>query len=524
MSRITVIPATRQQFTSIPLNAGRKKRVAGYARVSTDTDEQITSYEAQVDYYTSYIQSNPEWELVQIYTDEGISATNTKHRDGFNRMIADALAGKIDMIVTKSVSRFARNTVDSLTTIRQLKEKGINVWFEKEGIDTSDAKGELLITIMSSLAQEESRSISENTTWGIRKRMADGKVVIPFKRFLGYDRGEDGQPVINEEQANTVRLIYRLYLEGKTPCGIARYLTESGIPTTTSKTVWHSSCVESILTNVKFKGDALLQRYYSESFLTKKQLVNQGQIPQYYISNSHPAIIEPDVFDMIQQEMQRRKDKPERYSASSIFSGKILCGQCGGVYGSKVWHSTDKYRRVIYQCNNKYKGQQRCTTPHLTEDDIKKWFVSATNKLLAGRNEILAGFDDIKGTVFDTTALDAEAERLQTEMAGLARQVQSCIDENAHAALNQDEYHQRYNALVTQYEDVKARFDEAELQRQEKLNRRMAMEAFLCELRDLDGVITEFDERLWGALVESVTVFCCEDIRFSFKDGSESNI
>lgn len=206
---ITIIPATKMMHTGLPRNAAVKKRVAGYARVSTDSEEQQTSYEAQVDYYTKYIQSKPEWTFVKVYTDEGISALNTKHRDGFNEMIADALDGKIDLIVTKSVSRFARNTVDSLTTVRKLKEKGIEVYFEKEGIATLDSKGELLITIMSSLAQEESRSISENVTWGQRKRFADGKVSMPYKQFLGYEKGEDGTPVINEEEAAIVRLIYK---------------------------------------------------------------------------------------------------------------------------------------------------------------------------------------------------------------------------------------------------------------------------------------------------------------------------
>ena len=208
MSRVTVIPAKLDRATFMPLDKPIKRRVAGYARVSTDSEEQQTSYEAQVSYYTEYIQKRDDWEFAGVYTDQGISATNTKHRDGFNRMIADALDGKIDLIVTKSVSRFARNTVDSLTTVRKLKEKGVEVYFEKENIYTLDSKGELFITIMSSLAQEESRSISENVTWGQRKRMADGKVTMPYGRFLGYRKGEDGLPEIVPEEAEVVKLIY----------------------------------------------------------------------------------------------------------------------------------------------------------------------------------------------------------------------------------------------------------------------------------------------------------------------------
>lgn len=210
---VTVISPIVSNFTSGTTRLVTLKRVAAYARVSTDNDEQLSSYEAQVDYYTRQIK----WSFVNVYSDEGISATSTKKREGFNRMIKDALGGKIDLIITKSVSRFARNTVDTLTTVRKLKEKGVEVYFENENIYTLDSKGELLITIISSLAQEESRSISENVTWGQRKRFADGKVSLPYKQFLGYEKGEDGLPKIVEKEAKVVRLIYKLFLEGKTP-------------------------------------------------------------------------------------------------------------------------------------------------------------------------------------------------------------------------------------------------------------------------------------------------------------------
>src|SRR5690606_174246 len=250
-------------FTANPIKDQRKRRVAGYARVSTDNEEQLTSYEAQVDYYTNYIKGRDDWEFAGLYTDEGISATNTKKREGFNRMVADALAGRIDLIVTKSVSRFARNTVDSLTTVRQLKDKGVEIFFEKENIWTFDSKGELLITIMSSLAQEESRSISENVTWGQRKRFADGKVTVPFNRFLGYDRGEDGNLIVNPEQAATVKLIYSLFLQGMTPFGIASKMTADGVLSPGGKERWNAGSVRSILTNEKYRGDALLQKSYT---------------------------------------------------------------------------------------------------------------------------------------------------------------------------------------------------------------------------------------------------------------------
>ena len=280
---VTTIPATLSRFTAAPINSTKKRRVAAYARVSTDNEEQLTSYEAQIDYYTNYINGRDDWEFVGVYPDEGITGTNTKKREQFRQMVADALDGKIDLIITKSVSRFARNTVDSLTTIRKLKEHNVEVYFEKENIWTFDSKGELLLTIMSSLAQEESRSISENCTWGQRKRFADGKVTVPFKRFLGYDMGPDHNLVVNPEQAKLVKRIYGMFLQGQSPFQIARTLTDEGIPSPGGKDHWNPSNIKSILTNEKYKGDALLQKSFTVDFLTKKKKTNEGEIPQYYV-------------------------------------------------------------------------------------------------------------------------------------------------------------------------------------------------------------------------------------------------
>lgn len=410
--KVTSIPATLTRFTAAPINQQKKRRVAGYARVSTDHDDQFTSYAAQVDYYTNYIKGRNDWEFVEVYTDEGITGTSTKHREGFKQMIADALDGKIDLIVTKSVSRFARNTVDSLTTIRQLKEAGVEVYFEKENIWTLDGKGELLLTIMSSLAQEESRSISENCTWGQRKRFADGKISVPFQRFLGYDRGADGNLVVNREQAVIVKRIYSLFLQGMTYHGIADTLTKDGIPTPGGKKKWSISTVKSILSNEKYKGDALLQKSYTVDFLTKKTKVNKGEIPQYYVEDNHEAIIDPEVFEMVQREMAKRGKGKKYHSGVHAFSTKIKCGECGSWYGSKVWHSNSKYRKTIWQCNHKFDGDCRCQTPHLTDEEIQLYFLSAVNKLLATKTAVIANGREMPALLFDTTELEAEQTQL----------------------------------------------------------------------------------------------------------------
>ena len=328
MATVTKIPATVSRYTAAPIAAKAKRKVAAYARVSTDHEDQLNSYEAQCDYYTNYIKANDEWEFAGVYSDEGVTGTSTRKREGFQAMVADALAGKIGLILTKSVSRFARNTVDSLTTIRELKAHGTEVYFEKENIWTFDSKGELLISIMSSLAQEESRSISLNVTWGWHKRFADGKPVVPFSRFLGYDRGENGELVVNAEEADTVRLIYAEFLSGLSFTQIAKRLTEMGIRSPAGKEVWNSGTVKSILMNEKYKGCALLQKGYTEDYLTKKRVKNTGAVPQYYVEDSHEAIIEPETFDRVQDLIELRS-KHKHFSGSTIFSTKIRCGCCG---------------------------------------------------------------------------------------------------------------------------------------------------------------------------------------------------
>ncbi|WP_326975582.1 recombinase family protein [Caproicibacter sp. BJN0012] len=440
---VTVIPPTIARIQDNILRTHVRKRVAAYARVSTNDEEQQTSYEAQIDYYTQHIQAKNEWEFVEVYTDEGISGTNTKKRDGFKRMVQDALDGKIDLILTKSVSRFARNTVDTLTTVRQLKEKGVEVYFEKENIYTLDSKGELLITIMSSLAQEESRSISENATWGQRKRFADGKVSLPYKQFLGYEKGPDGLPRIVESEAKIVRLIYKLYLEGKTQNAIARYLMQQGIPSPAKKKKWNVSTVLSILQNEKYKGDAVLQKRFTVDFLTKKTKVNEGEVPQYYVEHSHPAIIEPEVFDLIQAEIKKRKTVGRRQSGLGCFSSKIVCGECGGFYGPKVWHSKDKYRRTVWQCNNKVANGTCCSTPYLSEELLQRAFVEAFNRVIENKDQIVEDFDSIIAVLVDTTALDKESVRLRDECAVVMELIRKCVEENAHSAMDQDEYQER---------------------------------------------------------------------------------
>lgn len=302
-------------------------------------------------------------------------------------MIKDALDGRLDLIVTKSVSRFARNTVDSLTTIRKLKEKGVECYFEKENIWTLDSKGELLITIMSSLAQEESRSISENVTWGLRRRFENGKCVIPYGSFLGFEKGDDGTPQIVEKEAQIVRLIYCLFMDGKTPAMICRELENRDIKSPRNKDTWSASTVFSILTNEKYKGSAILQKTYVADYLTKKKKVNNGELPKYIVEDSHQYIIEPAEWDLVQEEVARRRSLGKGYSGSSYLSSKLVCEDCGSFFGSKVWHSNDKYKCIIYRCNKKYESGLQCRTPHIKESEVKDKFLQAYNLYIGNFRE-----------------------------------------------------------------------------------------------------------------------------------------
>jgi len=528
MANVRVIPATAPVVSAQERNPAARRRVAAYARVSTDSDEQLTSYEAQVDYYTKLIQGWSDWQFVTVYKDEGISAVNTKRREGFKQMVADGLAGKFDLLVTKSVSRFARNTVDSLITVRKLKDVGCEVWFEKENIFTLDSKGEQLITIMSSLAQEESRSISENVTWGQRKRMADGKVSLPYAQFLGYEKGEDGLPKVVPAEAEIVRLIFRLFMEGKTFSAIAKHLGGQGILSPSGKDTWQTAVVRSILKNEKYKGHALMQKTYCTDFLTKKMVRNTGQVQQYYVEDSHPAIIEPDEFDAVQVEIERRRSLGRPASCTSIFAAKILCADCGGWFGKKVWGSYkgDKtYRKEVWQCNDKYKRLGKpgngCQTPHITEDDIKARFLTAFNSLMSNHDGLIEDCRLAQGVLCDTTAIDTELSELRREIEVVTELARKVIYENARTAVNQTEWAKRNNSYLERHRKASERACELELQKRERLGKGKILEGFIRDIKSRPLAITGFDERLWLSVIDTATVGQAGMMTFRFRNGSE---
>ena len=537
---VTVIPPRVRALPGMPTISVRPKRVAAYARVSTNSEEQLTSYEAQVKHYTEYIkcrEHTDNWQFVEVYTDRGITGTSTAKREGFNRMMQDALAGKIDLIITKSVSRFARNTVDTLTAIRRLKEHGVEVYFEEQNIYTLDGKGELLLTIMSSIAQEESRNISENVTWGIRKRFADGKVSMPYKRFMGYRRGEDGIPKIVEAEAQIVRGIFRRFLEGATGTMIAKELNEADVPCPACKSRlgedeieaekadrkkarWSASTVESILTNEKYKGDAILQKTYCTDYIQKTFVENDGsEIPKYYAQNSHPAIISSEVFDLAQMELEWRKSLNGSYSGKSCFASRVVCGDCGAFYGSKVWHSTDIYRRVIWRCNEKYIGEKKCTTPYVTQEELEKAFVSVMQRVLQEKDAITAACQK-KLVELDTAELGAEVARLENEASSIAECLRKLVEENARVQRDQKEYQREYDRRVVEYDRINAQIQTIEDRNRDKGKRRRKLEIFLGFLKKVE-VCEASEPYTFVTLVENVVVERDGRLQFYFRNGMQ---
>lgn len=498
---ISVIPARAQTRVAESGKPGTKLRVAAYCRVSTDDEEQLTSYEAQVSHYSNHIRQNPEWEFGGIYADEALSGTNTRKRTDFNRLIEDCMAGKVDYIITKSVSRFARNILDTLNYTRQLKEKNIPVFFEKENIISTDSKGELMLTIMASIAQEESRSTSQNVKMGISFRFQKGEMQINHNRFMGYTKDENKKLVIVSEEAEIIKRIYREYLEGASLLEIDRGLEADGILTAANKPKWRPESVKKILQNEKYIGDALLQKTYTVDFLSKKRVVNNGIVPQYYVENSHEAIIPRDLYMQVQEKLVRRtnlrsgKDGSKRvYSSRYAISSIVFCGECGDIYRRVHWNNRGK-KYIVWRCVNRLeeKGSD-CTSPTISEVDLQNAVLKAINQTISERDEFIGILMDNIATVLgekfdkDTDAVDRKLEELQSE---LIKQANSKED---------------YEAMVDEIyrlREVKQETLEHNAERHTKRQRVKEMEEFL---KKQGSGIAEYEDKLVRQLVVQVTV------------------
>ena len=527
MPKVTVIEPTINPLTQAPILSKVKRRVAAYARVSTDSDEQYTSYEAQRDFYTAYIKAKEDWEYVDTYADEGRSGTSTKSRDGFNAMIERALKGEIDLIITKSISRFARNTLDTISKVRELKAHHVEVYFEKENIWTFDPKSELIMTIMASIAQEESRSISQNVTWGKRVAFQKGKVSIPFGSFLGYEKGPDGEIKIKESEAELVREIYRLFLvEGQTCHSIANILNNKDIRTKKDKP-WSKNSVRSLLTNEKYKGDALLQKGYVENYLEHKVVRNNGALPKYYVENSHKPIIDRAEWDMVQAELARRESIADYYSCNDTFATKLICEDCGGFYGRKVWHSNDAYRRVIYQCNRKFSKDniKKCNTPHLTEEEIKDKFITAYNKIMVNKNIILKDIEEVISLLSDESDIDSKIDEVKSEQEVLEALVKVLIDKRTKTdEISEDEFQKQYEEYEKKFSKLNDKFTDLIKEKEIKKGKKEKMASIAHYLKKNPSNILIWDKKTWMVTVSSAIIHKDKTITFKFYSGQEIRV
>ena len=501
MGNVMKIPARPQVGNRAAKKEIKRLRVAAYCRVSTDNEEQATSYDTQIQHYREYIISKPEWELVDIYADEGISATNTKKRDDFNRMIDDCKLGLIDLVITKSISRFARNTVDCLNYIRELKEMNIPVFFEKENINTMDAKGEVLITIMASLAQQESESLSQNVKLGMQYRFQQGKIMVNTTCFLGYDKDDKGNLVINQKQAEVVKRIFREYLEGKSILAICRGLERDKIKTSRGN-------VRKILENEKYMGDALLQKTYTVDFLNKKRVKNNGIMPQYYVEDSHPAIISKEIFMQVQEEIARRgmlKDVHGRrkcFSAAHAFSQITFCADCGAEFSRLHWNNHGK-KSIVWRCSKRVEDYTKCSARTIKEDDLQQAFVEALQIMIGDSSNYLKRLQsNLNQIIVDPCALqniDDQLNKLQ------------------HELIERTENHEDYTDIADEIFRLREQREKVQVSKSSQAEYKKRIKELQFFIKSQPKQM-EFDETLAKHLLSKITVFD-DHVIFEFKSG-----
>lgn len=526
--RIVMIPAKAQEEIK---KAAKCLKVAAYCRVSTDDKEQKTSYEAQIQYYTNKINKNPDWQMAGIFADEGITGTQAKKRPQFLKMIRLCRQGKIDVILTKSLSRFARNTVDSLNYIRELKMLGIAVISEKENINTLTAESEMLITIMSCFAQAESESISKNVSWGVRQSFKSGNVPMQYKKLLGYKKGENDLPEIIPEEAEIVKDIFRSYLDGMSLRQIADSLNSRGIKTKHKQTVWQTEVVKSILVNEKYTGDALLQKTYITDCITKKSRKNNGELPMYLVKNHHEPIISRADFNRVQEEMARRgakksiadklgKTEQGKYSAKYALSELLICGECGSHYRRVTW-TAKGFKEIKWRCINRIQyGKRKChNSPTVDEQPLHKAIISAINEFCEVKDDVAKALRESITEVLDVN-LNGSVQAAQQRIDELARN----IDELIRLATVPEAAESAMSDIAKFSEEMKTlrEFIETEKAKQMTAQRGSAeLDAILEQLENEDFTLIEYDDVVVRQLIEKVTVESKDTITVTFKGGFE---
>ncbi len=511
MADITVIKANPNRINRSTAKSFERMRVAAYCRVSTDTEEQLTSYNSQMTHYRSMVEAEPKWELIDIYADEGISGTQTDKRTEFQRMINDAVAGRIDLIITKSISRFARNTLDTLKYVRMLKENNVAILFEKENINTMTMNGEMLLVILSSLAQQESESISANVKMGLKMKMKRGEMV-GYNGCLGYDYNPiDKTITINQEEAVTVRYIFQRYAEGTGAFVIAKELSRMQAKTKKGNIKWHESTVRGIIKNEKYKGDLLLGKTFTVDALTHRRLENMGEEEQYYITGNHEPLISEDLFNeahkmlAIRSSKHNNKGRTDKYSKKYAFSSIIKCGFCGGTAIRRTWHSGSDHEKYVWTCMTSIKeGKKYCPDcKAIDEKEIEQAFVNSFNMLCNNNRNIIEEFLSEMEESLGQLDVSRELKKVDKEIEAAEKRVSKLVDLRVDEIIDKQTYEEKYTELASKLEKLKADRLALQLSMNDTTDLRKRMKAFR-DVFEKNEPLKEFDRLVFESVVEQI--------------------
>ena len=524
---VTVIPAKPQMDQRTVM---RQLRVAAYCRVSTEEEEQQSSYEAQCTYYIDKIMTNPEWTMAGIFADEGISGTSTKNRDDFNRMIRRCRQKKIDLILTKSISRFARNTLDSLKYIRALKGMGIGIIFEKENINTLETDTELIITFMSAFAQSESESISANVRWGKRQAMKEGKASVNFKKLYGYYLDDEGNPQVNSDQAEAIRSIYDQYLQGASLRMIKLSLEGKAVPNPAGGAKWDISQIRSIPGNEKYCGDVLMQKTFTQDCINKKVIKNTGQLPMYLIQNNHPAIVSREIYQAVQAEKTRRSASasPSKkmsstgrscYASKFALSERLVCGECGTLYRRCTWKRNGK-TRIVWRCVSRLDyGAKYChQSPTMDEEPLQWAIMTAINSVMDSKETICRQITEAAveetGILPDSTMtlgeINRRLEELEAEFNILLQQPDSAVKNAA-----------RFGSIANEMASLKEQREKVAARLRKDQTVQLHVHTMKAALDGMSHHMQQWDEEMIRQLVHTVKVTSADHIKVFLYDGTE---
>ncbi len=524
---VTVIPAKPQMDQRTVM---RQLRVAAYCRVSTEEEEQQSSYEAQCTYYTDKIMTNPEWTMAGIFADEGISGTSTKNRDDFNRMIRRCRQKKIDLILTKSISRFARNTLDSLKYIRALKGMGIGIIFEKENINTLETDTELIITFMSAFAQSESESISANVRWGKRQAMKEGKASVNFKKLYGYYLDDEGNPQVNSDQAEAIRSIYDQYLQGASLRMIKLSLEGKAVPNPAGGAKWDISQIRSILGNEKYCGDVLMQKTFTQDCINKKVIKNTGQLPMYLIQNNHPAIVSREIYQAVQAEKTRRSASasPSKkmsstgrscYASKFALSERLVCGECGTLYRRCTWKRNGK-TRIVWRCVSRLDyGAKYChQSPTMDEEPLQWAIMTAINSVMDSKETICRQITEaaveeteiLPDSTMTLGEINRRLEELEAEFNILLQQPDSAVKNAA-----------RFGSIANEMASLKEQREKVAARLRKDQTVQLHVHTIKAALDGMSHHMQQWDEEMVRQLVHTVKVISADHIKVFLYDGTE---